>query len=397
VPTALLADDIPETELSMSSQRPRAIVLLTQSLDLGGSERQLAALALSLDRRVFAPTVVCFDSRGVRGDELRRAGVPIVEFPIRSFVAPHTVALAARFFGWLRVRGVVLVHAFDVPTVAFAVPIARAARVPVVLSSQRGDRRLFGRGIRRVLRVTDHLADAVVVNSDYVRRVLIAEFGVKDESIRVCRNGLDVGLFGPDGDVARLKPRATGESRATGLVVGLVAALRPEKSIDTLIDAFARLDDERHRLVIVGDGPCKDALQTYARERRLGERCSFVPATSDVASWYRAIDVFVLPSLNESFSNSLMEAMACGCAVVASNVGGNPELVRDGDNGLLFEPGNAADLADRLHLVLGDQQYRERLATAAVRTIRESYTNDASTNRFAELYASLIGAAVSSS
>ena len=103
--------------------------------------------------------------------------------------------------------------------------------------------------------------------------------------------------------------------------------------------------------------------------------------------------MFVLPSLNESFSNSLMEAMACGCAVVASNVGGNPELVREDENGLLFEPGNAADLAGRLELVIGNGERRERLAMGAIRTIRESYTNEASTARFGALYQSLIGAA----
>ena len=130
--------------------------------------------------------------------------------------------------------------------------------------------------------------------------------------------------------------------------------------------------------MIVGDGPCKATLQTRARELGLDRRCRFVDATTDVASWYRNIDVFVLPSLNESFSNSLMEAMACGCAVVASNVGGNPELVCDGENGVLFEAGNVDNLARRLELVLGDSMTRRRLGSAAVRRIRERYTKEAS-------------------
>ncbi len=150
------------------------------------------------------------------------------------------------------------------------------------------------------------------------------------------------------------------------------------------------MTNQRHQLVIVGDGPCKAALQTQARELGLGDRCRFVDATSDVAPWYRSIDVFVLPSLNESFSNSLMEAMACGCAVVASNVGGNPELVRDGANGLLFEPGNVVDLTRRLESALGDEAVRRRLGAAAVRTIRERYTKEASADRFAALYDSLV-------
>ncbi len=371
------------------SRGPLPIVLLSQSLDLGGSERQLAELAMSLDRRRFQPSVVCFNDRGIRADELRRAGVPVVEFPVRSFVRPDAIAVAWRFYNWLRRHRVAIVHAFDVPTVAFAVPVARAARVPVVLASQRGDRRLFTRAAQRGLRLTDRLADGVVVNSDYVRRVLVAEFGVRNDAIHTCPNGLDVAVFHPAdqaaGEVLRLTSRAS-----EGLVVGFVAALRAEKSVGTLIDAFSRLSDRRHQLVIVGDGPCKAALQSQARGLALDDRCRFVDATSDVAPWYRAIDVFVLPSLNESFSNSLMEAMACGCAVVASNVGGNPELVRDGVNGLLFDPANVVDLTERLETVLGDASIRRRLAAAAVRSIRERYTKQASAERFAELYESLV-------
>ena len=79
--------------------------------------------------------------------------------------------------------------------------------------------------------------------------------------------------------------------------------------------------------MIVGDGPCKETLQGLAGRLGVMERTTFTATTVDVTSWYRRIDVFVLPSINESFSNSLMEAMACGCTVLASNVGGNPELV----------------------------------------------------------------------
>ncbi len=238
------------------SHRACPIVLLSQTLDLGGSERQLAELAMSLDRRRFQPMVVCFNSRGIRADELRRAGVSVVEFPLRSFVTPDAIAVAWRFYKWLRRHRVVIVHAFDVPTVAFAVPVARAARVPVVLSSQRGDRRLFTRAAQRGLRLTDRLADGVVVNSDYVRKVLVAQFGVRDEAIYTCPNGLDINVFHPAGgsehEIARLKPRATPSgvtasaamasggtmsdgarsdgttsgSTPSGLVVGFVAALR---------------------------------------------------------------------------------------------------------------------------------------------------------------------------
>ena len=112
-----------------------------------------------------------------------------------------------------------------------------------------------------------------------------------------------------------------------------------------------------------------------------------------MTSWYRRIDVFVLPSINESFSNSLMEAMACGCTVVASNVGGNPELVVHGENGLLFESGNVASLTGALESVLGDAALRHRLSAAAIRTIEEGYTREQSARRFGDLYGRLLSSA----
>jgi len=126
--------------------------------------------------------------------------------------------------------------------------------------------------------------------------------------------------------------------------------------------------------------------------RRLGvlERTTFTATTVDVATWYRRIDVFVLPSINESFSNSLMEAMASGCAVLASKVGGNPELVKHGENGMLFAAGDVGGLTSELEAVLGDGALRQRLAAAGVRTIEEGYTRQRSAQRFGELYERLL-------
>ena len=264
----------------MQTQPPWPVLLLTRSLDLGGSERQVAEVAMSLDQRQFRPSVACFDARGVRADDLRRAGVPVVEFAVRSFSSARTAAPAWQFGSWVRRQGVALVHPFDVPTVLFGVPLARLARVPIVLSSQRGDRRLFSRAYQRALMLTDWLVDGVVVNSSYIRRVLETDFNVPAGRIHTCLNGLDTTIFHPG---ERARPPASG-----GLVVGIVAALRSVKSIETLIEAFARLQDQSHTLVIVGDGPCKETLQALARRLGVLERTTFTATTADVTLWYLA-------------------------------------------------------------------------------------------------------------
>jgi glycosyltransferase involved in cell wall biosynthesis len=114
--------------------------------------------------------------------------------------------------------------------------------------------------------------------------------------------------------------------------------------------------------------------------------CHFQPAVPNVAPWLRAMDIFVLPSLSEALSNSLMEAMGCGCCPVASRAGGNPELVTDGESGLLFPVGDAEALAARLALLLDDPPYRRRLAAQAERRIQEHFTREQAARAMGEIY-----------
>jgi glycosyltransferase involved in cell wall biosynthesis len=114
------------------------------------------------------------------------------------------------------------------------------------------------------------------------------------------------------------------------------------------------------------------------------------PATPDVAPWLRSFDIFVLPSRSEALSNSLMEAMACGCPVVASNVGGNPELVDDGARGLLFEPGNPQALAGALRRLMEDPDLARSFASNAEAFIREGFSRAVAAARMGEIYGSFL-------
>jgi glycosyltransferase involved in cell wall biosynthesis len=144
------------------------------------------------------------------------------------------------------------------------------------------------------------------------------------------------------------------------------------------MEAVRKLDAN---LLIVGSGPMLEQLKASANGA-----CHFEPAVKDVAPWLRSIDIFVLPSLSEAFSNSLMEAMACGCCPVASEVGGNPELVTHGETGMLFPPKDAAALAERLDTLLRDPELRGRLAANAQRRMATEFTREAAAQRMGEVY-----------
>ena len=357
------------------------ILLLARELDVGGSERQMTLIAKALDRSRFEPHVGCFRSGGLRGRELEAAGVPIAHFPVHSFASPRAVSGALQLARFIRDHRIRLVHTFDYPLTVFAVPLAHLFTRAVVVSSQRSHRELIPRGYLKMVRMTDRMVDAIVVNCEFVRRHLEHDEGLPPSQVQLCYNGIDLDEFRP--------PENGG---GDDIVIGVVCALRPEKDLPALLESFANVRRTRPRLklAIVGGGPMLEALQARARALGVHEHCTFAQATDKVAEWLRRMDIFVLPSRSEALSNSLMEAMACGCCSVASNVGGNPELIRDGENGLLFQAGNVPALTAALERVIDNEPLRKKLATTAPQSIREKFSIRSSADRMADIYSSLI-------
>lgn len=362
---------------------PIPVLLMARELNLGGSERQMTETAKALDRSRFDPRVGCFRPAGLRGDELQAAGVPIVHFPVPSLASIKGALCIARY---VRQQSIRLVHTFDTPANLYGVPAARMAGSALVVSSQRVHRGLWTAVQRHGLRVTDHLVDGIVVNCEFMRRHLRDEEKVPEGLIHLCYNGIDTGIFQP---VRGRRPEAL---REASLVVGVVCALRPEKGLDTLLDAFAavRRIVPGMKLAIVGSGPYLADLQARGRALGLIPDCIFEPATPRVPEWLHAMDVFVLPSLSEALSNSLMEAMACGCPVVASRVGGNPELVTPGETGMLFEPRDAVGLAQVLGQLARDPARRAELASNAARFIHGNFSREKAARRMGEIYTTLL-------
>jgi glycosyltransferase involved in cell wall biosynthesis len=176
--------------------------------------------------------------------------------------------------------------------------------------------------------------------------------------------------------------------RGAGLIIGSLCALRPEKNLRMLLEAFARVRVSHRglKLAIVGSGPEETGLKRAAEALGIAGACWFEPSTRDVPRWLSAIDIFVLPSDSEALSNSLMEAMACGCCVAASAVGGNPELVRHLETGMLFKPRDAEDLAGCLARLAAAPEIRQRLSSAATGLIQQEFSLEASARRMAEIY-----------
>src|ERR1017187_1955029 len=170
------------------------VLLMVRELNLGGTERQTAEIAKALDRSRFDPRVGCFRPAGLRADDLRAAGVPIVHFPVPSLAS---VKGALRIAAYVREQKIRLVHTFDTPANLFGVPAARMAASAVVVSSQRVDRALWPAIARHALRITDRMVDGIVVNCEFLHRHLRDEEKVPPGLIHLCYNGIDTGAFQP--------------------------------------------------------------------------------------------------------------------------------------------------------------------------------------------------------
>ncbi len=367
--------------MNSPSPHPIPVLLLVRELGIGGTERQLVETARFLPRDRFVPHVGSFRPNGLRRADLDSAGIPILHLPLYSFKSTAVLTVASQLIRYIRQHDIQVVHSFDAPLNMFAVPVAKIAGAPAVISSQRGHRDLTGSGTKRVLRITDYLTDAVVVNCEAMRRHLADDEGIPQSKIRVCYNAVDTEQY---------KRRPTPSPWPGKIIVGVVCALRPEKGLDTLIRAFAKLSRPDAMLVIVGSGPEGPRLRALASQLGISQSCHFEPSTPNVAEWLSRIDIFALPSRSEALSNALMEAMACSCCVIASRVGGNPELIDDGENGLLFEVNNIGQLAAQLDELLADPVRRHCLGSAASAKMAAHFTYSRAAATMQQIYESVL-------
>jgi sugar transferase (PEP-CTERM/EpsH1 system associated) len=269
-----------------------------------------------------------------------------------------------------------------------AVAAAKLAGVPVVVHSEHGYEVDMFAGLpmrRRLFRRAAYAkADAIFAVTRELRDFHSRQAWIRPERMGVIYNGVDTQRFAPCSE-SRIAMRKELGLPEKSFVVGAVGRLVPIKDHRTLLRAAALVSAAGVdvRVLLVGSGPEREGLQSQATGPLEGRVC-FAGDSSRVPDMLNAMDVFVLPSLNEGMSNTLLEAMACGLPVLATNVGGNPEIIENDVNGCLFTPGDAEWLADKLKLLARDPNLIHQLGTAARNRAIESF----SLSRMLETYRS---------
>jgi glycosyltransferase involved in cell wall biosynthesis len=366
------------------------VVTLVDTLLPGGAERLATALAIGVDRSRFEP-IVCV-SRPMEApspliDDLVDAGVPILRLNRPSRTAFWAWWPLVRF---LRRDRVHVLHSHMFGSNAWGAVLATVCRVPVFVAHEHSwafegvtlrpflDRELIARA-----------ADAVIAVSREDQRRMVRVARIRPEKIRVVPNGI-VPLPPPQGDL-----RSELGIRLDAEVVGTMAVLRREKALEVLIEATRLLVPEfpRLRVLVAGAGPEEDRLRAFVREQGLEETLVLLGLRSDVADVLAALDVAVFSSDREGSPLAVMEAMAAAKPVVATRVGGVPDIVADGVQGLLVPPRDPRALAEAIARLLRDPKLRADLGRSGQERQRREFDIAATVERVESLYDELIAVA----
>ena len=259
--------------------------------------------------------------------------------------------------------------------------------MPVVLSGQHDTDVWMGPHHRLIERWSARLADRVIACSEAVRTWEIETMGQPPAKVTTLRNAIVPPVEPSDAD--RRSARAALGASPDDLLVGTLGRLyEPKKGLSIFVDAAAAVLARvpRARFVLVGDGPARADLEARAARAGLGDRLRFAGERRDVARLLPAYDLFVQPSLWEGFGLTLVEAMAVGLPVVATRVGGIPEIVRDGRDGILVPPGDAAALARAIADLLDDPARRSAFAAEGRHRARTEFHIDRLVAETAALY-----------
>ena len=382
-------------DASDTKRRLRVLTLVDHLGASGGGERLAMEISKRLDRERFE-AIHCASrwdperagpATQAAAEELRAAGVRAVGLGRGSPLAVWSWRPLVRL---LRRERVDVLHSHKFGSNVWGVLMGRLARVPVIVAHEHTwsyegqplrrflDRELIARG-----------SSAFVAVSSEDRRRMIEVERIDPGDVTFVPNGIDAL---PDGDGPRVRAELGIDPGAPA--IGAVAVLRPQKALDVLVRAAAELLPEHPglRVLIAGEGPERERLESLAAELGVAEAVTLLGLRSDVPDVLAALDVAVVSSSFEGTPLAVLEYMDAGLPVVSTRVGGVPDLIDDGEHGLLVEPGDPAALASAIGALLRDPERARRMGRAGRERRRSEFTIDNTVRTLERMYLDLLAA-----
>jgi sugar transferase (PEP-CTERM/EpsH1 system associated) len=367
------------------------IMHVVNNLGKGGLETGLVNLVERMDPCRFEHVVCTIRGLGPNVERLPRERVQVISLPDGNLNSRVQTPALVRAIRQCRPD---IVHSRNWAAIE-AVMAGRLARVPAVVHSEHGyeAKASVKEPMRRVCfrRLAYQLADRVLSVSFQLRDLHATRTGFPARRITVIHNGVDRTRFFPDPQ-ARHRVRTELGIAGSDFCIGCVANLLPVKDHMTLLESLIPMSERGGdwRLVLIGEGPERSRLEAFIEQRpAFKPRVSLLGSSGRVPELLRAMDVFVLPSVAEGICNSLLEAMATGLAVIATAVGGNPEVVVDSQSGLLFPAGDVRTLASHLLQLQTQPQLRMQLGKGAIQRVEEQFSIESMVQAYEQLYGSV--------
>ncbi len=363
-------------DLSTGDVHPIRLLKVMTMFFQGGTEGQVLNLVRHLDRQAFDLQFACLRKGGDMLDDFEKLNIPISEFRIRNLYGPRTLLQQMRLAAHLRTQKIQIVHSYNFYANMFAIPAARIARVPVVLASIRDRGVYLTPNQKMAQKWVCRLADRILVNAESIREWLL-EQDYQDSRITVIKNGVDMSRYTGSTNSSYIR-QELGIADSAPVVV-MIARLNPQKGVDDFIKAASllKLSHPNVRFLIAGaklqyqegafsqDREYLQELQQLAADLGVGESVIFAGHRTDTPELLAQAAISVLPSHSEGLSNTLLESMAAGIPTIATNVGGNPELVKDHVNGILIPVQSPEHLAQAMRVILDDSELAKRFGRAA--------------------------------
>jgi glycosyltransferase involved in cell wall biosynthesis len=355
------------------------VCFMIDRLSRAGTETQLLALIRSLDRQRVIPHLVLLDGEDELSHSLEPDDCPTLRLGLQSLIGRATLPAIACLARFWRKHRIEILQTYFLDSTYFGVPLAKLSGIRKVIRVRNNLGYWMTDNHRRLGRWMGRLADLTLTNSESGRQALLEKESLHPEKIAVLENGVDLERFpqpeapNVDGDVVR---------------VGVVANLRPVKNIDGLIRAAAllRTSQPRLRYEVAGEGEQRPELEALLSERNLGDTFALVGSVRDVPSFLMRQDIAVLCSHSEGMSNALLEYMAAGRAIVATDVGANAKLIEHQKSGLVVSAGNDAALAEAIAWLLDHPHEAQTMAANSRKKVEREYSREAMVRRFEALY-----------
>jgi len=367
---------------------PIKILHVISKLPVGGVENLLLTVLRNCDRERFVPLVCSLSDRGEIGAEIEELGFKVVCLNKLKHRLDWTIV--QDIYRCIKQNDIKVVFSYQYHANLYGRIAAHLARVPCIIASVHNVYTIDKKIHRRI--INKYLAgwtDRIVAVSKAVKDDVLKYDGVPATKVEIIYNGVDLSKFlDTDGSAIRNEFRISPDTP----VIGTVGRLTLQKGQRYLLEAVSQIREKfpQLQLLVVGDGPLKNELRDYAETLGIQKSVIFTGSRRDVPSLLAAMDIFVLPSLWEGLSISLIESMAAGKSVITTDIAPIREVVNTDKVGILVPPENSSTLAEAIELLLKNKDWAERLGMAARERVFSTFNIETTIRRYTDIFEEIL-------